>query len=56
MENNNSILSKSMKLLVAFVVFVYVISPVDCFPGHIDDIIVILMGIAVNRRQIGGGN
>ena len=51
MEKNSS----GMKLLVAFLIFLYVVSPIDAMPGPIDDVIVVLMGIAMNRKQIGGG-
>ncbi len=50
MEKNNG----GMKLLVAFLILLYVISPVDAMPGPIDDVIVVLMGFAMNRKQIGG--
>ena len=39
------------KLIIVFLVVVYVISPVDACPGPIDDFIVILLGIA-NRKKI----
>ena len=52
MEKNNS----GMKLLVAFLIFLYVVSPIDAMPGPIDDVIVVLMGFAMNRKQIGGGD
>ncbi len=52
MEKN----STGMKLLVAFLIFLYVVSPIDAMPGPIDDLIVVLMGFAMNRKQIGGGD
>lgn len=55
MENKNT-QSTAMKFIVAFVVLMYVISPIAFLPGPVDDVIAILMSIAVNRRQIGGGD
>ncbi len=36
-------------MLLALVIF-YVVSPVDALPGPIDDIIVIMLGIAARKR------
>ena len=36
-------------LLLAFVIM-YVVSPIDAVPGPIDDIILILMTFAVNKK------
>ncbi len=46
---------KIIKLVVLGLVIAYVVSPVDLMPGPIDDVIVLLMGAAVNRHRIGGG-
>ncbi len=37
-------------MLVVLLVILYVISPVDLCPGPVDDLIVILIGIASCRR------
>ena len=41
------------KLVVLILIVVYIISPIDMAPGPIDDVIVLLMGAAINRRRIG---
>ena len=43
--NNNM----TKALLIAFVI-IYILSPIDAFPGPIDDFIVTLMGYAAQRR------
>jgi len=40
----------TMRILVLFFVFLYVISPLDGCPGPIDDLIVIIMGFAAQKR------
>lgn len=42
-----------IKLVVLILVVAYIISPIDMAPGPIDDVIVLLMGAAINRRRIG---
>lgn len=39
------------KLLLLVFVVLYVISPVDAVPGPIDDLIVILLSIAAQRKM-----
>ena len=41
---------KAVKWILLIAVILYVISPIDLFPGPIDDIIVAVMGIAVSRK------
>ena len=40
-----------MKFLVALLVFAYVVSPVDCAPGPIDDLIVILLAYSARKKS-----
>ena len=39
-----------VKVLLCVVIIVYVLSPIDCIPGPIDDILVILLGYVANRK------
>ncbi len=39
----------TMKGILILLVILYVISPIDAAPGPIDDIIVVLLGIAAQR-------
>lgn len=39
-----------MKGLVIMVVLMYIISPIDVTPGPIDDIIVLLLGLAARKK------
>ena len=39
-----------MKGMLIMLVIIYVISPVDFVPGPVDDIIVILLGLAAQKR------
>ena len=39
-----------MKGIVLVAVFMYIVSPVDAVPGPIDDVIVLLMGLAARKR------
>lgn len=43
-------MSNVMKGMILVVMIVYIISPVDMCPGPIDDIIVLLIGIAARKR------
>jgi uncharacterized membrane protein YkvA (DUF1232 family) len=38
------------KIVVLIAVAVYIISPIDLVPGPVDDIIVLLLTIAANKR------
>ena len=49
-------MSNTTKLLMIGLILLYVISPMDFFPGPIDDAIVILLGVAANKRAINGGD
>lgn len=40
-----------MKGLVIMAVLMYIVSPIDAAPGPIDDIIVLLLGLA-SRKQL----
>ncbi len=40
-----------MKGLVIMAILMYIVSPIDAVPGPIDDIIIILIGLA-SRKQI----
>lgn len=39
-----------MKILLAGLIIMYIVSPVDLVPGPIDDIIVALAGLAIEKR------
>lgn len=39
-----------MKGMLIVLVILYVISPVDFVPGPVDDILVVLLGIAAQKR------
>ena len=39
-----------MKGLVIMAVLMYIVSPIDAAPGPIDDIIVLLLGLASRKR------
>lgn len=41
-------LSKGMIIVL---MILYIVSPIDACPGPIDDIIVLLMGIAASKRK-----
>ena len=44
-----------MKGLVVMVVLMYIVSPIDACPGPIDDIIVLMLGLA-SRKKLADGN
>ena len=46
--NNNSIL----KAMILVLMIVYIISPIDAYPGPLDDLVVLLIGVAA-RKGIG---
>ena len=39
-----------VRILLCVVIIVYVLSPIDCIPGPLDDILVILLGYVANRK------
>lgn len=39
-----------LKVLLVLLVIAYIVSPVDFMPGPIDDIIVILLGVAAEKK------
>lgn len=39
-----------MKGLVIMAILMYIVSPVDAMPGPVDDIIVLLLGIASQKK------
>lgn len=39
-----------VKVLLCVVIIVYVLSPIDCIQGPLDDILVILLGYLANRK------
>lgn len=43
-------MSDLMKGLVIMAVLMYIVSPIDVAPGPIDDIIVLLLGLASRKR------
>lgn len=44
-----------MKGLVMMAVLMYIVSPIDACPGPIDDIIVLMLGLA-SRKKLTDGN
>ena len=40
----------AMKGIIILVVIIYILSPVDIAPGPIDDLIVLLLGIAASKN------
>ena len=40
----------AMKGIIILVVIIYIVSPVDIAPGPIDDLIVLLLGIAASKN------
>ncbi len=39
-----------VRILLCVVIIAYVLSPIDCIPGPVDDILVILLGYLANRK------
>ena len=39
-----------MKGIIILAVIIYIVSPIDIAPGTIDDILVLLMGIAASKK------
>lgn len=39
-----------LKVLLVLLVIAYIVSPVDFMPGPIDDIIVIMLGVAAEKK------
>ena len=53
---NNIDTNTVIKYVILGAVILYFISPVDALPGPVDDVIVGLMGLAVTRKRLGGGD
>lgn len=43
--------NKWLKILIFIFMVIYVVSPVDLCPGPIDDMIVVLLGMAAQKRN-----
>ena len=43
-------MSDFVKILLCVVIIVYILSPIDCLLGPVDDILVILLGYLANRK------
>lgn len=43
-------MNQKMKILLAIITVLYVVSPIDALPGPIDDLILILSNIIAQRR------
>lgn len=43
-------MSKLMKLAMLVAIGAYVISPADAIPGPVDDLIIMLLGLAANKK------
>ena len=48
-------MSRAAQIVLIILTIIYVVSPIDFFPGPIDDIIVVLMSLATQKR-IGQSN
>ena len=46
-----AVMNNLFKGMLIVLIILYVISPIDCFLGPIDDIIVILLGVAATKRE-----
>lgn len=44
--------SSLMKSLIIAAVIAYIVSPVDLAPGPVDDLIVLLLGVAARKKLI----
>ena len=42
--------NETKKMLILIGMIVYILSPVDCLPGPVDDIIIAIAGIITSRR------
>ncbi len=42
-------MNKFMKIAIVVVIFLYIVSPADAFPGPIDDILAVVLGISALR-------
>lgn len=49
LERGHKMNTVAKVMLIAFMAL-YVISPIDCAPGPIDDIIVVLLSLAAQKR------
>ena len=45
------IMNDTMKGMLIVLVVLYVISPIDFCPGPVDDLIVVLLGVAANKKS-----
>ena len=43
-------MNNAMKGIIIMAVIIYIVSPIDLAPGPIDDILVLLMGIAASKK------
>lgn len=41
-----------LKVLIILGVLAYAISPIDAFPGPVDDLVIIILGVIANRRIV----
>ena len=44
-------MNDTMKGMLIVLVVLYVISPIDLCPGPVDDLIVVLLGMAANKKS-----
>ena len=44
-------MNDTMKGMLIVLVVLYVISPIDFCPGPVDDLIVVLLGVAANKKS-----
>jgi len=52
-EQEGILMNDSSKLILTILVILYIVSPVDFCPGPIDDIIVLLLGLAARKNGTG---
>ena len=43
-----------IKGMLIMVIILYIVSPVDFCPGPVDDLMVLLLGLASQKRAVGG--
>ncbi len=43
-------MNDAMKVMILVLMVLYIVSPIDACPGPIDDLIILLIGIAAQKR------
>ena len=47
--------NKLLGIVIILLVLLYAVSPVDLFPGPIDDAIILICGIAASKKRLSAG-